>query len=148
MRFRDTFKESRDELVAIRRFRYEIDLHRDRSHKQDIREILGTSFKPQYEDLLKFIPFEEIRLDGVEIGRGKFGSVMAAIWHRPSSLEYKEPVAIPVALKRILPYEKSSHGRDTQKFLHEASCNCFFLLNCVNSWTCHLVRLGERQLGG
>ena len=85
---------------------------------QDMRDILGAVYKPRYERLLHFIPFEQFR-DVEPFGRGKFGDVHSATWRRSSSMEHKEAKDIPVVLKRVLPTLRMSDRKKLEKFLCE-----------------------------
>jgi len=115
-----------DELNGLRWFRQEVDHISKRTHTLDLREILGEDYKPRYERLLRFIPFEE--LEDVEIeplGHGKFGVVLPATWKRPRSMEHKAEKSIPVVLKHVLPDLKMSNRKKLEKFLYEVQINIF-----------------------
>lgn len=109
-----------DELNGLRWFRQEVDLMSMGSQGQDMRDILGEDYKPRYERLLRFIPFEEFEnVETEPLGHGKFGEVLLAVWQRPRSTEHKTPKAIPVVLKRVLPDLKMANRKRLEKFLYE-----------------------------
>lgn len=115
-----------DELNGLRWFRQEVDQISMRTRNLDLREILGEDYKPRYERLLHFIPFEE--LEDVEIeplGHGKFGAVLPATWKRPRSMEHNVEKTIPVVLKRVLPDLKMSNRKKLEKFLYEVKMEIF-----------------------
>jgi hypothetical protein len=109
-----------DELRALRWFRQEVDHMSTLSQTQDMRDILGADYKPRYERLLHFIPFEQFRDVVIEpLDRGKFGAVLPATWCRPSSMEHKNAKDILVVLKRVLPTLRLSDRKKLEKFLYE-----------------------------
>lgn len=126
-----------DELNALRWFRQEVDHLSASSRNQDMREILGQDYKPRYERLLHFIPFNEFGdFDNTPLGHGKFGAVFAATWHRPKSLENRQPKDVPVVLKRVLPSLNMSERKKLEKFLREVyiSKECFSNTSIVRSF--------------
>jgi len=118
---------TQDEIRALRWFRREVDNHLQLWSQQtrDVREILGTNYKPRYEGLLYFIPFEEFRnIDMKPLGQGKYGTVLAATWCRPRSIEHKVAMEVPVVLKRILPGLEMSEREKLKKFFSEVPNYC------------------------
>ena len=123
MVFRDIFF-TMDELRALRWFRQEVDHMSTSSQTQDMKDILGADYKPRYERLLHFIPFEQFRDVVIEpLDHGKFGAVLPATWCRPCSMEHKEAKDVPVVLKRVLPTLRMSDRKKLEKFLYEVYGN-------------------------
>jgi hypothetical protein len=113
-----------DESNALRWFRVEADFARNIAQTEGLRQILGENYQPRYERLLNSIPFEELKdIQTKPLGHGKYGAVLAATWHRPRSIEHKQPKAIPVVLKRILTTLKMSERQKLRKFFHEVHLN-------------------------
>jgi hypothetical protein len=101
-RFRDTFAAF-DDIAATTLYRREIDDH-DNSEPANsvLKRVLGPLHTTLHDSLLRYIsPSDLIDFGDGDIGKGSFGAVSAATWHRKRSLDFKESWDVPVVLKRL-----------------------------------------------
>jgi len=92
----------------------------DQDSGAKLQKALGEHYKRKYDVFLLYI--EPTRLHDIQfIGAGGNGKVYRAVWNRPSSMEYKHPAQIKVALKRI-PYSLNlPKSLALEKFLKEVA---------------------------
>ena len=85
-----------------------------------LQKALGENYKHKYDVFLPYI--EPRRLQNIQlIGGGGNGKIYRATWDRPSSMDFKHPAMIKVALKRI-PYSMElPESQALEKFLKEVS---------------------------
>lgn len=90
-------------MAALTLHRREIDNHASSEVASPVlKRILGPAHTPLHDSLLRYIPASELGDFGQgDIGRGSFGAVSVATWHRKQSLEYKTSFDVPVVLKRL-----------------------------------------------
>src|SRR6266496_4655496 len=101
-RYRETFRNF-DELAALTLHRREIDNYVSPVDVSPIfKRILGSQHTVLHDSLLNYIPVAELSDFGrSDLGKGSFGAVSTAVWHRKQSLEYKSAFSVDVVLKRL-----------------------------------------------
>lgn len=101
-RYRETFRTF-DGLAALTLHRREVDNYLSPIDVSPIfKRILGTQHTVLHDSLLNYIPVAELSdFGGSDLGKGSFGAVSTAVWHRKESLEYKSAFSIDVVLKRL-----------------------------------------------
>jgi len=99
---------------------HELDHPNATSGAEDLRDMIGQYYSPQYPRLLHYIPYNQIvGLDSEPLGQGNFGTVLTATWRRPTSLENKQPTSLPIVLKRISYDTTLSRTKGLEKFFRE-----------------------------
>jgi hypothetical protein len=132
-RYRETFMNF-DDLAALTLHRREIDNYIAPLDISPIFEkLLGSDHTLLHDSLLNYIPVSEVSNFGQgDLGKGSFGAVSTAIWHRKRSLEYKSSLDIQVVLKRLQSRDPVSSSADL--FAKEVSV--ILVLNCQKLTPC------------
>lgn len=100
MKFREIWKAA-DRQVALKYFRNLVDHHRY-GEPELLKETLGLSYNPKYENLLEFIPFHQFEIDQEHpLMRGSRGLVYTATWKRPQETGLAPRDDLKVVLKTV-----------------------------------------------
>ena len=92
----------------------------DQDSGVNLQKALGENYKHKYDVFLPYI--EPRRLQNIQlIGGGGNGKIYKATWDRLSSMDFKHPAMIKVALKRISYSMKLPESQALEKFLKEIS---------------------------
>jgi len=100
MKFREIWKAT-DRIAALKYFRNLVDHHRY-GEPELLKETLGLSYNPKYENLLELIPFNQFEIDrGHPPMRGSRGLVYKATWKRLQKTGLAPRDDLKVVLKTV-----------------------------------------------